>query len=179
MKHIKLFREFFDSSDLKDKHEIEYLQGNLKPSEISNIRPNELNRLLNKLAFQFPFFKECTKNGICQMGNNLNDPQTKCFIFKNNKWETSLFIRNMGSDYTISIKRQGINTVQTKENTIVSYNPSEDYNPDKVFFLVIKNVDDLDIIDVVNKHFVPMLKKTGFNDIISSYGVGKFDTLKN
>jgi len=174
MKRLKRFNELFDTEDLKMQNEIDYLTGAIDKKELSrNIMSDKsAQSIYNLLEYKFPFFKECTNDNNPYTGLMADEKQSYyVFYFKNETWFIGLAVKPTGNHlYDINLIRKGVNLTITPGNSFHFYTPIVDYDPNKTVAIVFENLTIEQIYEHVEKHFIPMMKKTGFKYLLNVGG---------
>lgn len=71
MSNIKKFNEFFDTEDLRDQHEIEYLTGKIRDYAKTidyNFKDTTIENFISKITFTFPFMVAFTEASTGKTG---------------------------------------------------------------------------------------------------------------
>jgi hypothetical protein len=176
MKRIKKFNELFDNEDLKGMHEIETLTGaldirKLSSELMSDKKSGSADSIYRKLTFRFPFFVEYNT----QRSSNINWKESSkgayTFYMRDDKWFTSITIKEENNKYTLVLLYQDVNAALTKgDNSKVvkgldfkgqEYTHVEDYY----------DISLSEVYDHIEYKYIPLLVKLGFEDVISGHDV--------
>lgn len=183
MGKIKKFNELFDTEELKSQHEIDYLQGAIDTKNlVSKVMDDKhVEFIYGMLSYKFPFFAECTNNENPYTGVYGNDDKNRfVFWFKNETWFTGIIIDPKGNKrYDIGFIRKGVNVEATLNNTFEFTRPVVDYDPSKVIIISFPNLYANEIINHVEKYFIPIMIETGFDKVLSLGGDSKYKLSSN
>jgi hypothetical protein len=161
MKNIKKFNELFDTEDLKNRHEIPFLTGELQKSLTkidNNFRDDNIENLTSKLQYKFPFFSAYIEAA------NSNSGEKKFSNFKalmKNDDKNGYYYYVASNDYEfVTI---GVKIISNNLYDVVAAHEDGDYER----HMDEKGLSFDELCEVVRQVFIESLMGAGFTDLIS------------
>lgn len=173
---LKKFNEFFDTEELKAKHEIDYLTGNIK------------NLIGKKVEWNFK--DENISNLVCKMAD-LHLPFMRAFVEADGMEDSKMSFSNFdimvryddeSKFYNFLVKSEnsilvlGIRIESMNRYDVYVYMDSENEEDLKVF--EEKNVTYNEVVDIIKDLYMPELVDLGFTELLD-YDIEKYYSSKN
>jgi len=162
MKKIKKFLEFFDTEDLRNQHEIQYLSGKVGDMARNidhNFKDETLHNFLQKISYKFPFmsaFIESCTNGIGVKQFN----GFRTYINKDDKEGFFNFVVTDDKVFVVlGVKFNSINNYDS--HVLVDYVDSDDQ---EIFEKNNISTDELNV--VIAYYFIEKLNQFDFDELI-------------
>jgi hypothetical protein len=168
MSKLKKFFEFFDTEDLKLKHDIAYLTKSLNPKNV--IRDFDKQKpivfVLDMLMYKFPFFAEVLSPSdhafVATYGDNIY-----YFTFKNEQCTITIGVTYLNRNkYNLIITYIPVGVTNLNTSWITTYTEILDVYYDKVVSQIFENITSNTIYNKLDKILIPLMKEFGFSTLL-------------
>lgn len=167
---IKKFLEFFDTEDLRNQHEIQYLSGTIKDMAKKvdhDFKTETLENFLQKISYQFPFMGAFIESSTNNVGYK-KFTGFKTYINKDNKDSFWNFVVTDEDVFVVlGVKFNSVDNYDTY--VLVEHSDSDDQ---EIFEKNNISTDQLNV--VITYYFIEKLSQFNFDELINF----NFDELK-
>lgn len=161
MKNIKKFNELFDTEDLKNRHEIPFLTGELQKSlkKIDNdFKDDTIENLTSKLQYKFPFFSAYIEAADSETGEK-NFGNFKVFMKHNDKSDYYYYIASNDNEFVMI----GVKIISNNLYDVVAAHEDGSYER----HLDEEGLSFDELCELIRQVFIESLMGAGFNDLIA------------